>query len=139
MHSTTSNLDSITAYLNFVTAVLMLLAALVGIASAVFKKLSKVEDRQRVVSSVFVMATYICPLGAFISLVGFNAERLSLALLVLGSVFISINYVRVTSAPGRVETLMLVLSWTFTASLLLLHQLSRITDLLGRLVGLRER
>ena len=114
------------------TAILSFLAVLIGITYSIATKLSK-EDRQKAVSNVFRIATVVLPMAGAIAYLIFGTERLGLTLYVFTSVLVSVDYVRGTLPAGRVETLMLVLSWVATSFLLILYQLSRMLDVIGRL------
>lgn len=120
------------------TAILSFLAVLIGIAYSIATKLSK-EDRQKAVSNVFRIATVALPMAGGIAYLIFGAERLGLTLYVFTSLLISVDYVRGTLPAGRAETLMLVLSWVATIFLLIIHQLSRMSDLIGRLIDVVGR
>jgi hypothetical protein len=133
-----SKLDSVVTGINLATAILSFLAILVGIAYAIATKLRK-EDRQRAISTAFRIATPALTIAGAIVYSIFGAERLGLTFFVLASGLISVDYVRGTLPAERVETLMLVLTWVATSSLLIMHQLIRISNLIGRITGVLER
>lgn len=126
------------AGINLATAILSFLAVLVGIVYAIATKLRK-EDRQRAISIAFRIATPALSLTGAIAYSIFDAERLGLTLFFFSSVLLSVDYLRRTLPAERVETLMLVLTWVASSSLLIMHQLLRISNLIGRIIGVLER
>jgi uncharacterized membrane protein (UPF0136 family) len=132
------NSDLIVANINLAAAILSFLAVLIGIAYAVATKLRK-EDRQKAISIAFRVATIALSIVGVLAYLIFGAERLGLAFYVFASILISVDYVRGTVPAERVETLLLVLTWVATSSLLIMHQLLRISNLIGRIIGVLER
>jgi hypothetical protein len=132
------NIDLVVEGIKLATAILSLMAVLVGIAYSIATKLSK-EERQKAALTAFRFATVALPLAGAIAYLIFDAERLGLTCYLLATVLTSIDYVRGSLPARRTETLLLVLSWVFTSSFFIMHELSRISNVLGRLIDLVGR
>jgi hypothetical protein len=123
-------------YVRLVASVVTLIAAVIALIAAVINKSE--EERKALVrwltySDLFLMVT-----GCAIVLI-FNSLRVSIPFYVAATAIFTIKYIRQTSPTQRGENLLLVVHWSATLMMLVMYQLLRVIDQIGRIVGILEK
>lgn len=138
MQSAHPNVESATEWLKFGTALLAFLTAALGAGYGIYKIR---QERKSLLQSVNLLQTSwtVLSIAGTIAIWVFNANRLGVALFVLMSILISVDYVRGAVPTKRGETLALVLSWSSSVLLMAMEMVTRIFALLGHIVGLLDR
>jgi hypothetical protein len=119
MGNTSPDPQTIGPTLTLVGGVLSFSAVVIGIINAKLQKAKSAAAKERVISEAFGVASAGFPLLGIVLTWGLEQRTAGLCSWCLGTVFVSLGYLRTTAPPRRAETLVLVASWCATTSMLI--------------------
>lgn len=128
--------DSVVAGMNLAAALVGLLVAALGLVYFMASRSKK--ERPRTITIAFQVGVDILLFAGVIAYV-LGVNRLGLLFYAFAAVFMSIDYVRHIGPAERMETLMLVLSWVMTGSLAIMNEMSKMLELVRRIIDVVDR
>jgi len=121
--------------LTFVGGVLSFCAVVIGIVNTKLKKARTTAAKERVISEVFGVASAGFPFMGIVLCWGFGITTALVWCFCLGTVFVSLGYLRTTGATRRGETLVLVASWCGAIAMLIFDLLRGMLEIINKLIA----
>jgi hypothetical protein len=109
-------------YIRLVAAIITLMAAVMGLTSAIIKGQRSEEAASRVLAYSLMFGPFALLFSGATSYLIFQSMRVSTLLVLVATALASIDYLRQAEPPQRSDTLFLILCWSATClAVTLLH------------------
>lgn len=101
-------------YIRLVTAIITLMAAVIGLTSAIVNRVRTEEDARRVLAYSLTFGPFALLFLGAASYFVFETRRVSTLLVLLATTLTSFDYLRQAEPPQRSDNLFLILCWSAT-------------------------
>jgi hypothetical protein len=132
---TNDNAESARAMMDLAGGILVFAATVIGIVNDRLQRANSAKAKERVVSATFSIIETAFPFGGLLVSSVWGAQRLSVFLFVLGAVVVSLDYLRTTTPPSRLETFRLAVFLTAAAWFANQYLLGRVLGIIEQMTG----